>query len=59
MEIIDYLRILRKRRRVLVLVPLLAVLVAVTWAVVTPRVHTAVATVHGTALVGTATSQVT
>ncbi|MGL5819557.1 MAG: hypothetical protein ACRCYR_18495, partial [Phycicoccus sp.] len=59
MEIIDYLRILRKRRRVLVLVPLLAVLVAVTWAVVTPRVHTAVATVNGTALVGTATSQFT
>ncbi|MGL5930120.1 MAG: hypothetical protein ACRCY8_14405 [Dermatophilaceae bacterium] len=59
MEIIDYLRILRRRRLVLVLVPLLAVLVAVAWAVLTPRVHTAVATVNGTALVGTATSQFT
>ncbi|MGL4175212.1 MAG: hypothetical protein ACRCSN_03970 [Dermatophilaceae bacterium] len=59
MEITDYLRILRRRRLVLVLVPLLAVLAAVTWAVLTPRVHTAVATVNGTALVGTATSQFT
>lgn len=59
MEIIDYLRILRRRRLVLVLVPLLAVLVAVAWALLKPPTYAAAATVNGTALVGTATSQFT
>jgi Chain length determinant protein len=59
MEIIDYLRILRRRRLVLVLVPLLAVSVAVAWALLKPPTYAAAATVNGTALVGTATSQFT
>lgn len=59
MEIIDYLRILRRRWLVLVLVPLLAVVSAVAWALLKPPTHAAVSTVNGTALVGTTTSQFT
>ena len=59
MEIIDYLRILRKRALVLVLVPLIAVIAAVAWALLKPPSYAAVATVNGTALVNTATSQFT
>lgn len=59
MEIIDYLRILRRRVLVLVLVPLVAVLAAIAWAVLRPPTYAAVATVNGNALVGTTTSQFT
>lgn len=59
MEIIDYLRVLKRRRLVLVLVPLVALVVAVAWALLKPPIYGAVATVNGTALVGTTSSQFT
>lgn len=59
MEIIDYLRILRRRRLVLILVPVVAVGIAVGWALLKPPNYAGVATINGSALVGTSTSQFT
>lgn len=57
MEIIDYLRILRRRVLVLILVPVIAVGIAVAWALLKPPLYTGVATVNGNAFIGTTTSQ--
>ncbi|MEO7269244.1 MAG: hypothetical protein ABIW49_08580 [Knoellia sp.] len=59
MEIIDYFRILRRRLLVIVLVPLVAVGSAVAWALLRPPTYAGVATINGTALVGTTSSQFT
>jgi len=56
MEIIDYLRVARERRRVLILVPLLATLLAAAFVLLSPRQYTATATVTTSSLVGGAGS---
>lgn len=56
MEIIDYLRVARERRRVLILVPLLATLLAAAFVLLSPRQYTATATVTTNSLVGGAGS---
>lgn len=58
MEIIDYLRIMRKRLAVLILVPIIAAVAALALVFVSPVTYTSTATVSGNTLVG-GTSQFT
>ncbi len=52
MEIIDYLRIARKRLKLLIVVPLLAGLIVTAFVILTPRTYAATAVVGAPALVG-------
>ena len=56
MEIKDYLRILGRRIRILILVPLLALAAVAGYTLVQPKQYQAVATVAAPALVGGATA---